>query len=325
MAIINCPECGGSISDTVRQCVHCGSSITVCRECNKIYTDNPVCCPSCGYEFVSVGGDNDEEEKECKTAASLHKKWKEGLQLTSVVLHPALAWIFIGLAGLFAIIAWFKLKSWNDFTTYSSTLSMVNNLILVAVLFFIFGSLMSSLGEFFRTTLFMQWCAKKGIDYEKVVGNSLRLDYHSLSIEKACEEIDATKACCRAASYNANYIHRNLIRNCQIACAVIETVALVFAYLYFTGLVEVFMSAELMESESLGISGFTADKVENQWMILVAFGLYFVSILVSTYIGKRNESECKLWVKRNLPTLLPIYNKFVADDQKKQYMKSRMG
>ncbi|MBQ9744982.1 MAG: hypothetical protein IJW19_07650 [Clostridia bacterium] len=52
MAITNCPECNGTISDTVGQCVHCGAKITVCPSCHKVSAGNARFCAGCGHSLT---------------------------------------------------------------------------------------------------------------------------------------------------------------------------------------------------------------------------------------------------------------------------------
>lgn len=49
--IVQCPECGGQISDKAQVCVHCGYRFRVCPGCGKILADNESMCPSCGHIF----------------------------------------------------------------------------------------------------------------------------------------------------------------------------------------------------------------------------------------------------------------------------------
>ncbi|MBQ8393646.1 MAG: zinc ribbon domain-containing protein [Clostridia bacterium] len=51
MAITICPECNGTISDTVGQCVHCGAKITVCPSCHKVNVGNARFCAGCGHSL----------------------------------------------------------------------------------------------------------------------------------------------------------------------------------------------------------------------------------------------------------------------------------
>lgn len=56
MALIQCPTCGGTISDRAQKCVHCGTDITTepviqkpsCPECGLEIDENVSVCPQCG-------------------------------------------------------------------------------------------------------------------------------------------------------------------------------------------------------------------------------------------------------------------------------------
>lgn len=49
MALVTCPECGASISDTALQCIHCGCRLQRCPECETILKADAVQCPECGF------------------------------------------------------------------------------------------------------------------------------------------------------------------------------------------------------------------------------------------------------------------------------------
>ncbi len=53
MALITCPECGGQISSTVNNCVHCGAKIKVCPECGEFIVGENKQCSKCGYQLVA--------------------------------------------------------------------------------------------------------------------------------------------------------------------------------------------------------------------------------------------------------------------------------
>lgn len=55
MALINCPECGGQISEKATECVHCGAILKEesmieksCPECGAALSDMDTSCPNCG-------------------------------------------------------------------------------------------------------------------------------------------------------------------------------------------------------------------------------------------------------------------------------------
>lgn len=48
MSLIKCPECGGAVSSTAQNCVHCGFTFRVCAECGTVYSAKAKACPQCG-------------------------------------------------------------------------------------------------------------------------------------------------------------------------------------------------------------------------------------------------------------------------------------
>lgn len=51
MALIKCSECGKEISDTAKECIHCGCPIEkkqVCSECGNEVDSTVKVCPNCG-------------------------------------------------------------------------------------------------------------------------------------------------------------------------------------------------------------------------------------------------------------------------------------
>ena len=53
MAMIECPSCGGQISDKARKCVHCGIRFKaeekrICEECGAALEDGSAICSVCG-------------------------------------------------------------------------------------------------------------------------------------------------------------------------------------------------------------------------------------------------------------------------------------
>ena len=70
MALIECPECGGKVSDKAPSCIHCGyplqeskkeevQQIQYCPYCGKINGIESTFCGYCGKSFVKGEGRND--------------------------------------------------------------------------------------------------------------------------------------------------------------------------------------------------------------------------------------------------------------------------
>ena len=52
MAIVQCPECGGTLSTLANQCVHCGARITVCPQCQTVWAGEGNFCTNCGFNVA---------------------------------------------------------------------------------------------------------------------------------------------------------------------------------------------------------------------------------------------------------------------------------
>lgn len=48
MSLVKCTECGGTVSDTAKQCPHCGAPIIKCPVCGKLIPVGDKECPYCG-------------------------------------------------------------------------------------------------------------------------------------------------------------------------------------------------------------------------------------------------------------------------------------
>jgi len=61
MALINCPECGGQVSDKANACPHCGfdiasyvNAVVECPECGSLVSNVAESCPNCGYVLAGA-------------------------------------------------------------------------------------------------------------------------------------------------------------------------------------------------------------------------------------------------------------------------------
>ena len=55
MALVTCPKCGGQISDTAGECVHCGFAFKICPDCGAVLAKDAEKCEQCGYAFREAG------------------------------------------------------------------------------------------------------------------------------------------------------------------------------------------------------------------------------------------------------------------------------
>ncbi|MBQ8576015.1 MAG: hypothetical protein IJ447_08225 [Clostridia bacterium] len=57
MALINCPDCGKEVSDSAKNCIHCGcvlkQNLVKCPECGNEAPEGTKTCAKCGFAFRS--------------------------------------------------------------------------------------------------------------------------------------------------------------------------------------------------------------------------------------------------------------------------------
>lgn len=103
MAIIQCPNCRGQISDKARKCVHCGTVFTsekkeLCAECGAELEDGAAMCFQCGCPVEAAGRMMSVDFRQMGTIGS--SKTNEGTKriiLAVVVLVIVLMVIAIGI------------------------------------------------------------------------------------------------------------------------------------------------------------------------------------------------------------------------------------
>ena len=61
MALFDCPECGGKVSDKANQCPHCGCLVEqsqnkskTCPECGQEVDISVMVCPNCAFPFSGI-------------------------------------------------------------------------------------------------------------------------------------------------------------------------------------------------------------------------------------------------------------------------------
>lgn len=97
MAVMECPDCGGKVSDLAEHCPHCGRPVYVedaqalffeCPDCDREVSDNARFCPNCGCEF-------DDDEPVQPAQPTVIVKPKEGIFMQTLNFGCFVVLIFI--------------------------------------------------------------------------------------------------------------------------------------------------------------------------------------------------------------------------------------
>lgn len=105
MAIINCPECGNSISTKAVSCVKCGfplSEIFICPECNNVEAKNDAgVCSKCGCPIDENTNSNQETNKANNTSnESGEQSLAEYIRIAEKIVSGILAQHTFGGSGI---------------------------------------------------------------------------------------------------------------------------------------------------------------------------------------------------------------------------------
>ena len=201
MALIQCPECGGQVSSTAKQCVHCGCTYSVCHECGNVYSGEVPQCTVCGYKFAPAGfpftaSKNNSTQSGYST--DIAAAWKKRCSTDKMVMK-AIRFADVGLGIIITILAAIVcliIDMWDGNTLES--LLKVNGIakhahsLIIAVC--VIGGLVpivSDIGAVYLQIMCGSWLRKNGIDaapYVKKASSQVKMsdlpqewDYENLS------------------------------------------------------------------------------------------------------------------------------------------------
>ena len=327
MAIISCPECQGKISDTVNQCVHCGAKITVCKECGKAYAEKINVCSECGYSFVS-SNEAVQEEKislEITSACRLTENWEGGNPFFKHIFKKKLVTrVFSVIIDILVISAIFKIIGWNSLEETKTVFDGAKNLVVLAIVVWLVSEAYKTFADFGKDIFIFNWCKAQGINLNYTIASSINTNFNSMPLDEAKKELDALK-CCADASFNANdYLTRsklNIMRAVRIGCMIV--CGLLIFYFFSTNL-EIYMSAELWESEELGISGFEFSMIKDWWCAILAAVLYIgLDTLLEISMENVEEKALETWFVKSFPDSTELYQKYLKPSGVREYIASR--
>lgn len=120
MAIIICPNCGKSISDKAKVCVHCSKSFNdqntrLCPECGAIISSTDKTCSNCGFPISELGEVNNDAPTQ---DISQDQKEKMTKRLWPIIVAIVLLMVVTG------VFIFFRIKCYE---TYMYTFSQSQN------------------------------------------------------------------------------------------------------------------------------------------------------------------------------------------------------
>lgn len=119
MAMIQCPECGGEVSDKAKKCIHCGKILIeepkrYCSDCGKEVPTDAVECPYCGCPLDEpVAETISTEDRNATTEKSKKKIMK--------IIVPVVAVVIVVIIG----IGIYNIKVVKPKNTYNEAIALL--------------------------------------------------------------------------------------------------------------------------------------------------------------------------------------------------------
>ena len=311
MAIINCPECNEKISDTVTQCVHCGSKIIVCPECKAVYINDQQNCSNCGFAFKKEQSHKEETQKtEYKNAKEVYYDWEKTNKMSKIKLDMWLIFAAIGLI-IWAVV---KLLTWDSVTDLAETSDLRDNIQLLLILAGI-SYVGSNIYAYFIFTVkrresFLDWSKSNNVSLPSMITSTIDMDFDAMTLEKALDYISSAEYCLLAEIYKKNFILLSKEKKYRAMSTVLSAVAVVFLYMFLFNNAEIYIQAELFKSDLLGNPGFKFSMMEDWWMLIAGVVFMVLESFVNGFYDKSEKKECEKWINKNAPEYIESYKKW---------------
>ncbi|MBQ7376783.1 MAG: zinc ribbon domain-containing protein [Clostridia bacterium] len=320
MAVIKCPECGGQISDTVKQCIHCGCKIIRCSECKTISVGERECCPCCGYSFENENKITEKTSAEdYPNAVSARKEWISERFVVRGILEPVLRnywiaiWIWL-LPCLFGIIAYAKIDLWCDMEdllfAYEDTLNSVKwILVFGAITYVIISAYYGSFASHLLVRSTEKWLVNKGINAKDLLQKSFKRIPTDFNKKTAWDVCISTKQVIQAAMYMTDPSFKKREKNRAILTLVASILVALLLCIFMINNAEMYMSGIFWgQIEKLEFS-----ILQDKWLLYVAV-LLFVSRWIYDQIADRKLLKQEAaWIKKHFKSYYPTYNGYIKN------------
>ena len=326
MKIVNCPNCNEEISNTANHCIYCGTKITFCPECEQVFANELEICPECGYrikENVKREGEKAKTNRP-RLASSFTDKWRSGNVYHVLNRHGAtIANIIAGLFGFFAVLKFHDLLSdlhdLDKLFLLEEKYEACKNLLIFGCVFDVCSTILRQLKPYIDARMFSSWTEQKGLNLSDVINTSFTNNF----VGKTEEEIEKESTELKLV-IDADYYKRDILNRSKriVVYAISVMIYVILNICFFKNIfdnVEVFIRAELSQSQILNIPGWSFSMIE--WKYLVVFLiLSIVYHKISVPLTKKYMEKIKAaWVAKKYKEHFDKYQKYIV---KKDYSAS---
>lgn len=295
MSLVKCPKCGGSVSSTASECVHCGCQFIVCPECGAICAKGVQTCAKCGYRFSFHAADQKQTEspqspqndskkllnKKLLNRVTADNTLQNRTKKAGVILVVLSSLLFV--IWVIILIAWIKSDPLEALAKYDGTKQLCQMLIVLSALIQA-GCWVVRLCQASIITRCAKWIRQNKINFKDYLF-SIR-DANDRKTRSVYERMKA------AACYSEDISAKNLFIAGEILSVLIQASLNVASAVLFNLLVEKAMTAYLT-SQSLDLLTILIPIFVGVVICLVLFALPWLVIII---IQKQREKQ---WAKKN--------------------------
>ena len=320
MAVINCPECNEKISNTVKQCVHCGASIVICPECGTAFVEGVKLCTECGYEF--------KKKNEKSTIKKESKNEQEGTQfdaeqLESKVKESEPKWSFIDLLellcavvpGLLCLFVFFLISNWSDsperMLTYIDVQKTCTIVMVISAILFVGEAIFNVINEKNTMQKFINTSRAKQTELHKVIENTLIIDYSKKKPEYADDQADSLKKILNAEIYDKDQSARPRFKNWVAVVIICKAVFCLCLFLFLQHNIGIYMTKELFKADMLNIPGWSWTSVERWWLLAVEVIALVIKKIYTSRVKKDSVNRRRDWINQNFSQSLQVYDTYL--------------
>lgn len=319
MAIISCPECGGSISDTVKACIHCGCKINYCKECGSISVGDQSACETCGFVF---GGDTaatesaSEQKSEIKNTKELYQKWGFENSFIGMINKSYLVFAMLGVSILMAAIAVVKIikffkgtNSLDALFAFPDNFSSIKTFVILAFGFYILFSAYDDIRGHIVCSNMEKWIAFNKVDTASIIRNSLSVDFAGMSVDEVGGYAGSIEAFVAADIYSKDILAKLKERRMLIGKIVLSSLSAVLLCIFIINNLEIYMLNDIVN----GSKSFETSMIEKWWMLIGSALGFVVGKILGSNADKLSKGAADNWIKENAPEYAEVYEKYVKN------------
>lgn len=311
MAIIVCPECGGKISDTATQCIHCGAKVKNCPECGTVYTEAVRICSECGYTFEEKKAANETSQTDHKSSKDVVDEWNREKPYVKYIFSSIAEHIMDLIPLVFSMVALVQLLQWDDVLSFSETLSNIKTFIVLSTIFRVIYCIYDIFAKHGKEKMLCSWCLSNKTNLKDSIRTTLQMDFDSMrSVEGVKREVFPCVLCLRATAFFNDTSANANINKIIFANIILAITRAIFLAVFLITNAEIYMVARLFETESSG--GWKISMVEDWWLPIMAVATFVAGYLLDKLSVRIEKKACLDYIQKNLPECRDVYSEIAV-------------